>query len=244
MPNSLGPKIELVKLVLVVAAEGSVQEGLVEALRADGHGVITASDGFVASNLFQSFSHGQVGFPFDLIILTWIASKVEELAPCRVLRQQGNDVPILVLCIKGSEANRLVALEAGADDCLSEPFNPQELFARCRILLRRPRSSVSSKPAVLQFEDVIIYPQEHRVLVRGHEVKLSPMELRLLELFVSNPGQIWSIQQLFEQVWGENTTSGLKTVNVHIRHLREKIELRPGRPEYLITVGRLGYRFG
>lgn len=244
MLNSVVPEIEQVKLVLVVAAEGSVQEGFVEALRAEGYGVITASDASVAANLFQSFSYSQGGVPFDLIIFTWMGSNVEELELCRLLRHQGNDVPIVILSIKGSEADRILALNAGADDCLSEPFNPQELIARCRTLLRRHHSSFSPEPKILQFEDLRINLQEHRVLVRGHEVSLSPMEFRLLELFVRHPRQIWSRQKLFAKLWGDSVTSKQETVQVHVRSLREKIEVRPGRPQYLITVPRLGYRLG
>jgi len=244
MLNSLEPKIEQSKLVLVVSAEGPTSEVPIELLRTEGYGIITALDGFVASSLFQSFSHSKASFPFNLLILAWVAPRIEELELCRLLRQQGNDVPILMLSISRSELDRVLALEAGADDCLSVPFNPLELIVRCQILLRRPRSSVLSERAKLQFDDVCLYPEEHRVLVRGREVKLSPTEFRLLELFVRSPRRIWSREQLYEQVWGNERATGSKTVEVHIRWLREKIELRPARPRYIVTVPRLGYRLG
>lgn len=234
----------MVKQVLVVEAGDPVRETLVRGLRAEGHGSITASDHFVASSLFQRFSPSRGKFPFDLVILTWMVPKADGLEICRLLRQQENFVPTLVLSGEGSDSDRTLALDAGADDCLCEPFSIQELIARCRILLRRHHSSFPPEPTILQFEDVSINLEEYRVHVRGHEVNLTPTEFRLLELFVRNPRRIWTIRQLFEELWGDNSTSGPKTVIVHVRALREKIELRPGRPQYLVTVGRQGYRFG
>jgi two-component system phosphate regulon response regulator PhoB len=235
-----------VKQVLLVEAENPVREALVKALKAEGYGVITASDKDAASSLFQSLSLHQGKFPFDLLILTCVVPKAEELELCRLLRCQGNLVPIFTLMVKGSETDRISALEVGADDCLCEPFNIQELITRCRILSRRHQLSVSPEPTVLQFEDVSVYLQEHRVLVRGQEVRLSPREFRLLELFMRHPRKIWSTQQLFEQLWESDSTAtgGSKTVEVHVRWLRAKIELRPNRPKYIVTVPRVGYRFG
>lgn len=234
----------MVKQVLVVEADDPARETLVKGLRAEGHGIVTASDQFVASNLFQSFSVSQGKFPFDLVILTWIVPKADGLKLCRLLRHQAGSVPTLVLSVEGSESDRILALEAGADDCLCEPFNLQELIARCRILLRRQQLNFSPESTVLQFEDVSMHLEEHRVVVRGREVKLSPMEFRLLELFMRHPRQIWTRQQLLEHLWKADLVSGTKTVQVHVRLLREKIELRPSRPEYIVTVTKIGYRFG
>ncbi|HEY9601990.1 MAG TPA: response regulator transcription factor [Allocoleopsis sp.] len=230
--------------VLVVEAEAPIVERLVKALKAEGHGVITASDERVALTLLQSFAQTQEKFLFDLIILAGMLPDFSELELCRWLRHQGNGVPILVLSNKESEADRISALEAGADDCLSNLVSTQELIARCRALLRRQYFSVSPKPAVLQFEEISLYPQEHRVLVRGREVKLAFKEFRLLELFMNSPRRIWSKQELLEQVWETDVADNSKTLEVHIRWLREKLELRPNRPKYIITVPRVGYRLG
>lgn len=243
-PNALSPKITQVNQVLVVEAENLIREKLVKDLTTEGYEVITASDGHAASTLLQSLKLSQEKFPFDLIVLAWMLPKVDGLELCRWLRHQGNLVPVLVLSVNGSEADRISVLEAGADDCLPKPFITQELIARCRALLRRHHLDRLPEPMVLQFEEVSLYPQEHRVVVRGKQVNLSLKEFRLLELFMSQPGRAWSRQQLFEQVWGPNFTGGTKTLDVHIRWLREKLELRPGRPKYIITVPRIGYRFG
>lgn len=230
--------------VFVVEAEDPIRETLVKAMIAEGHGVIAASDGRAAATLLQSLELNQSKFPFNLIILAWMLPKVDGLELCRWLRHQGNFVPILVLSAKGSEANRISVLEAGADDYLPKPFGRQELIVHCQALLRRHHLDRLPKPMVLQFEELSLYPQEHRVLVRGKEVYLPPKEFRLLELFMSSPGRVWSRQQLFEQVWGADFAGIPKNVDVRIRWLRQKLELSPGQPKYIVTVPRVGYRFG
>ena len=145
---------------------------------------------------------------------------------------------------KGTETDRVLGLEVGADDYLTKPFSMRELVARCRALLRRQRLSYLPQPPVLQFGDITLYPQECRVIVRGEELNLSPKEYRLLELFMSYPRRVWSRDQLLDQVWGQDFIGDSKTVDVHIRWLREKIERDPSQPEYIITVRGFGYRFG
>lgn len=230
--------------VLVVEAEDEIRETLVKVMIAEGHGVIAASDGHATLTLLQSVELSQRKFPFDLIILAGMLPKVNGLELCRWLRHQGNTALILFLSTKGSEAERISALEAGADDCLPKPFSTQELIAHCQALLRRYHLGCSPEPMVLQFDKLSLYPQEHRVLVRGKEVYLSPKEFRLLELFMSYPGRVWSRQQLFEQLWEPDFAGIPKNVDVHIRRMREKLELQPSRPKYILTVPKIGYRFG
>jgi two-component system phosphate regulon response regulator PhoB len=137
----------------------------------------------------------------------------------------------------------VLGLEVGADDYLVKPFGMRELVARCRALLRR--SSPQTLPGrVLQHANLQLFPEECRVTRDGREVNLSPKEYRLLELFMQNPRRVWSRDKLLEQVWGYDYYGDSKTVDVHIRWLREKLEANPSAPEHLLTVRGFGYRFG
>ena len=190
----------------------------------------------------QELSHD--GFVPNLIILDLMLPEINGLDICRLLRYQGDITPILVISAKGSETDRVLGLEVGADDYLTKPFSMKELVARCRALLRRQGYSSDSQTPVQKYRDISLFPKECRVVVRGEEVNLSPKEFRLLELFMSYPRRVWSREQLIEQVWGCDFMGDAKTVDVHIRWLREKLELKPSQPEYLITVRGFGYRFG
>jgi two-component system phosphate regulon response regulator PhoB len=152
-------------------------------------------------------------------------------------------VPILMLTAKGSETDRVVGLEVGADDYLTKPFGMRELSARCRALLRRERR-VLPQQVILQYQDLWMNLDECRVMVRDAVTELSPKEFRLLELFMRNPRRVWTREQLLERAWGPDFMGDSKTVDVHIRWLREKLEVDPSRPEYLVTVRGFGYRFG
>ncbi|MBN3908851.1 MAG: response regulator transcription factor [Nostoc sp. NMS1] len=230
--------------ILVVEDEELIQEMLAVALEEEGYGVITARDGRSAVEYLKSFETNSGEVPFDLIILDLMLPQINGLDICRLLRHQGNPVPILMLSAKGSETDRVLGLEVGADDYLTKPFSMRELVARCRALLRRQRLSNLPQLPVLKFKDVSLNPQECRVLVRGQEVSLSPKEFRLLELFMSYARRVWSREQLLDQVWGPDFVGDSKTVDVHIRWLREKLEQDPSHPEYIVTVRGFGYRFG
>jgi two-component system phosphate regulon response regulator PhoB len=230
--------------ILVVEDEELIREMLVLSLEEEGYGVITASDGRAAVEYLKSFEPTSGDPLFDLVILDLMLPQINGLDICRLLRYQGNPVPILMLSAKGSETDRVLGLEVGADDYLTKPFSMRELVARCRALLRRQRLSNLPQLPILQYKDVTLYPQECRVLVRGQEVSLSPKEFRLLELFMSYARRVWSREQLLDQVWGPDFVGDSKTVDVHIRWLREKLEQDPSRPEYIVTVRGFGYRFG
>jgi two-component system phosphate regulon response regulator PhoB len=239
------PKVEIGQMsrVLVVEDENLIREMLVMALEAEGMKIATATDGRTALALLQSAEPTLGDFPFELVILDLMLPQINGLDICRFLRHQGNPVPILILSAKGSETDRVLGLEVGADDYLTKPFSMRELIARCRALLRRQRLGIPQVP-VIQFKDVSLYPQECRVTVRGEEVNLSPKEFRLLDLFITHPRRVWSREQLLDQVWGGDFVGDSKTVDVHIRWLREKLEKDPSHPEYLVTVRGFGYRFG
>jgi two-component system phosphate regulon response regulator PhoB len=157
-----------------------------------------------------------------------------------------------VVSARDTETDRVLGLEVGADDYLVKPFGMRELVARCRALLRRQRSQEqaqeqqrSARESVdLHHQELSLYPGECRATRAGAELRLSPKEYRLLELFMQNPRRVWSRDQLIEQVWGIDYIGDSKTVDVHIRWLREKIEDDPSTPTKLITVRGFGYRFG
>jgi len=232
--------------VLLVEDESIIRETVAISLTDEGYDVITAEDGRQALNLIRSATMRDDGtFSIDLIILDLMLPDVNGLDICRSLRQQNNLTPILILSARGSEMDVVVGLEVGADDYLIKPFGLRELIARCRVLLRRSRFSAQTlDQPVLEFDDVVLYLQEYRVTVRGEAVSLSPKEFMLLELFMSHPRRVFSRDQLLERIWGIESMSDPKTVDVHIRWLREKLEIDPSAPQYIITIRGFGYRFG
>jgi len=242
--SASSPELATSTRILVVEDEDLIREMLVLALEEEGYEVETAIDGRTAIDFLQLNEPTDKACPFDLLILDIMIPHVNGLDLCRLLRYQENPVPILILSAKASETDRVLGLEVGADDYLTKPFSMRELVARCRALLRRQRLNCLPQTPVLQWREIILNPQECRVSVRGEEVNLSPKEFKLLELFLSYPRRVWSREQLIEQVWGPDFLGDTKTVDVHMRWLREKLELDPSNPEYLVTVRGFGYRFG
>lgn len=232
--------------ILVVEDEASIRETVTLALREEGYQVLTAENGRQALDLIMTTSTLKDGLPrIDLIILDLMLPYVNGLDICRLLRQQGSTTPIMILSARGSEMDVVVGLEIGADDYLTKPFGLREFITRCRVLLRRSTYPESAQEQLtLQFQDIILYSQECKVTVRDQEVNLSPKEFMLLDLFLQNPRRVFSRDQLLEQVWGTESTSDPKTVDVHIRWLREKLELEPSAPQYIVTVRGFGYRLG
>jgi two-component system, OmpR family, phosphate regulon response regulator PhoB len=226
--------------ILVVEDEIIIRNTIALALRDEGYEVITAEDGYSALGTLEKRDR------VDLVILDIMLPYINGLDFCRTVRHAGNHVPILMLSAKGSEADRIVGLEVGADDYLTKPFGMRELVARCRALMRRRSGynrQTNSSP-VLKFGDLTMYLQECRVTVCDKEVSLSPKEFRLLELFMSHPRRVWSREQLLEKIWGTDFVGDSKTVDVHMRWLREKLETDPSDPKYLVTVRGFGYRLG
>jgi two-component system, OmpR family, phosphate regulon response regulator PhoB len=235
--------------VLVVEDEELIRDTIALSLAEEGYEVVIAEDGRKGLELVCKPPNREAAYgetvAFDLIILDLMLPYVNGLDLCRLIRHEGNSIPILMLSAKGSETDRVVGLEVGADDYLTKPFGMRELIARCRALMRRHRhAQFHTQDSVLRFHEIALYPQECRVTVRGEEINLSPKEFRILELFMSHPRRVWSREQLIERVWGPDFMGDSKTVDVHIRWLREKLELDPSRPEYLLTVRGFGYRFG
>jgi two-component system, OmpR family, phosphate regulon response regulator PhoB len=225
--------------VLVVDDEELIRDTVALALGDEGYTVVVAEDGRQALELARQSEC------VDLIVLDLMLPHINGLDLCRLLRREGNGVPILMLTAKSSETDRVVGLEVGADDYLAKPFGMRELIARCRAVLRRQsRQQTLDNSMILRCGDLWMHPQECRVMVNEAAVDLSPKEFRLLELFMRNPRRVWSREQLIERVWGPDFMGDTKTVDVHIRWLREKLEKDPSHPQYLVTVRGFGYRFG
>jgi two-component system, OmpR family, phosphate regulon response regulator PhoB len=251
--------------ILVVDDELLIAETIQLALGEEGYDVTVTHNGRDALSLLLQnntiddsssiVEHTSPAIPqnFDLVILDLMLPGINGLDICRIIRQKSVDVLILILSARSSETDRIVGLEVGADDYLVKPFGMRELVARSRALLRRQSKARPTNPeAHLEnlreqpfiFQELTLYPQECRFLVRNQEVMLSPKEFRLLEVFMRWPNRVWSRDQLLEQVWGDDFIGESKTVDVHIRWLREKMELDPSDPQYLITVRGFGYRLG
>lgn len=232
--------------VLVVEDDALIRDTVVFALQEQGYEVRFVDDGRLALDLFYQGleQHNSSIWLPDLVILDLMLPQVNGLDLCRFVRSQGSSIPILILSAKGTETDRVVGLEVGADDYLTKPFGMRELIARCRALLRRSQAEEEShENDSLSSGDIELFPQQCRVTRRGETVNLSPKEFKILELFMHNLNRVWSREQLIERVWGPDFMGDSKTVDVHIRWLREKLEADPSHPKHIQTVRGFGYRF-
>ncbi len=226
--------------LLIVEDDETIRETIREALGMEGFAVTACCNGREALRTLEEKS---AEAPFALMVLDLMLPGLGGLDLCRQLRSAGNHLPILVVSARDSETDRVLGLEVGADDYLVKPFGMRELVARCRALLRRSSSS-SLTGQVLRHANLRLYPEECRVTRDGADLSLSPKEYRLLHLFMQHPRRVWSRDKLLEHVWGYDYFGDSKTVDVHIRWLREKLEVNPSAPEHLLTVRGFGYRFG
>jgi two-component system, OmpR family, phosphate regulon response regulator PhoB len=226
--------------LLVVEDDETIRETIRDSLELEGFEVTACGNG---RDALQSIQRAPEGGGFALVVLDLMLPGLGGLDVCRQLRASQNQTPILVVSARDSETDRVLGLEVGADDYLIKPFGMRELVARCRALLRRTATPAASSK-VLEHDNLRLFQDECRVTRDGIEVNLSPKEYRLLELFMANPRRVWSRDKLLEQVWGVDYFGDSKTVDVHIRWLREKLERSPSAPEHLITVRGFGYRFG
>ena len=226
--------------LLVVEDDDSIRETVGEALKAEGYEVMTSSNGKEALSLLTDESRK----PVDLLVLDLMLPGLGGLDLCRELRRVSNNTPILVISARDGETDRVLGLEVGADDYLVKPFGLRELVARCRALLRRARQLPNTPAEIQQHRNLCLYMSECRVTRDGEDLNLSPKEYKILELFIQHPKRVWSRDQLLEKIWGLDFVGDTKTVDVHIRWLREKIEKNPSAPELIRTVRGFGYRFG
>lgn len=226
--------------LLVVEDDDSIRETVGEALRVEGYEVLTSADGAEALSLLT----GEPSQPVDLLVLDLMLPGLGGLDLCRELRRFNNNTPILVISARDSETDRVLGLEVGADDYLVKPFGLRELVARCRALLRRSQQAPSVVPEVYSHSNLCLYVNECRVTRDDKDLNLSPKEYKILELFLQHPKRVWSRDQLLEKIWGIDFVGDTKTVDVHIRWLREKVEEQPSSPQLIRTVRGFGYRFG
>lgn len=225
--------------ILLVDDEESIVESIEYALSQEGFDVVSAHNGQ------EALQKVQLEKP-NLIVLDLMLPELSGLEVCRILRRERNETPIIMLTAKGEEIDRVIGLEVGADDYLVKPFSLRELIARIRALLRRSKISETddNQPQMHQYDDLEMNLTEHKVIVRNTQVELSPKEFKILAMLMSAPNKVFSREELLEQVWGLDFYGDTKTVDVHIRWLREKIEKDPSNPQYVQTVRGFGYRLG
>ena len=223
--------------ILLVDDEQAVQTLLTYPLRKEGYEVVGAVDGQEALDRFSEQR-------FDLVVLDVMLPKLDGIEVCRRLRTR-SQVPIIMLTAKGDEADKVVGLEIGADDYITKPFSVREFRSRVKAALRR--GSMGGRGAAAQAPisagEMEIDFERRATQVRGEPVQLTYVEFEILAALASAPGRVFNREMLLEHVWGDSTYRDPRTVDVHIRHLREKVEVDPKRPEYLFTVRGVGYRF-
>ncbi|MGH3053150.1 MAG: response regulator [Gaiellaceae bacterium] len=222
--------------ILLVEDEESVQKLLAFPLERDGFQVLQARDGEEAIELFQRHD-------VDLVVLDLMLPKVDGLEVCRRLRT-GSAVPIIMLTARDDELDKVLGLELGADDYITKPFSIREFRSRVRALLRRAQLGPTVGSAnLIEVDGVRIDLSRRAVSVRGEPVQLTYLEFELLRTLAAQPGTVHTRQMLLETLWGGAAYRDPRTIDVHVRHLREKIERDPSDPEYLFTVRGVGYRF-
>jgi two-component system response regulator RegX3 len=223
--------------VLVVEDEESFVEALVVGLKREGFLVTVARDGVEAIEKFDKVRP-------DLILLdVWLPRK-SGIDVCREIRSRSR-VPIIMVTAKSSEIDTVVGLEVGADDYVTKPYRLRELVARMRAVLRRSPSAITDdEPGeVMEVEGLSLDPERHEVYLRGTKVAMPLKEFELLELLMSNAGRVLTRETLIDRVWGPHYVGDTKTLDVHVKRLRSKIEDDPSRPSRITTVRGLGYKF-
>lgn len=223
--------------VLIVEDEEILLENLESSLRDDGYEVITAADGETAMSLIRAS-------PPDLLVLDIMLPRLDGLSICRMLRKDSSlaHLPIIMLTARGTEVDRIVGLESGADDYIVKPFSLGEFLARVRAVLRRaPGHQLPQEKLVAR--DLSLDLKGHKLFRGEDEVHLSNREFMLLAELMRNSGAVLTRDLLLNRIWGEDNFVEKRTVDVHIRWLREKIEVDPSRPTRIVTVRGVGYRF-
>ena len=223
--------------ILLVDDEESIQKLLTYPLEREGYRVVQARDGEEALERF-------VEAPVDLVVLDLMLPKLGGLEVCRRMRRVESAVPIIMLTARGDEVDKVVGLEIGADDYITKPFSIREFMSRVRALLRRAQlPAAAARTGVIEGDGLRIDTAKRTVDVRGEPVDLTYLEFELLRTLAASPGRVFSRATLLQDLWGGAEYRDPRTIDVHVRHLREKIERDPGDPEFIFTVRGAGYRF-
>jgi two-component system response regulator RegX3 len=220
--------------VLVIEDEESYLEALSYMLSKEGFEVVEARDG--ATGIDEFDRHGA-----DIVLLDLMMPGLPGTEVCRQLRLRGA-VPVIMLTARDSEVDKVVGLELGADDYVTKPFSQRELVARIRAVLRRGNDT-ELVPDIVEVAGVRMDVERHEVSVNGDRIKLALKEFELLEMLLRNAGRVMTRGQLIDRIWGADYVGDTKTLDVHIKRLRTKIEPDPANPRYLVTVRGLGYKF-
>ncbi len=221
--------------VLVVEDEESFIEALTVGLSREGFRVQVARDGELALAMFDAVRP-------DVVLLDVMLPKISGVDVCRELRRRSR-VPIIMVTAKGSEIDTVVGLEVGADDYVTKPYRIRELVARMRAVMRRSADRAEDLGTdALQVDDIALDPERHEVRIRGEQVQLPLKEFELLHVLLANAGRVITREQLIDRVWGSDYVGDTKTLDVHVKRLRGKVELDPAHPERIVTIRGLGYK--
>jgi two-component system response regulator RegX3 len=223
--------------VLVVEDEASFVEALQIGLSREGFRVEVACDGLEALERFNQVKP-------DIVLLDVMLPRVSGLDVCRQIRAQSS-VPIIMVTAKSGEIDTVVGLEVGADDYVTKPYRLRELVARMRAVMRRPRLDHAGElgPAAITVGDVSLDPEEHTVTIAGEQVALPLKEFELLHVLLANAGRVLPRDTLIDRVWGSDYVGDTKTLDVHVKRLRSKVEPDPSNPTHIVTIRGLGYKY-
>lgn len=223
--------------ILVVDDEKLLVKGIKYNLEQDGYEVVTAFDGEEAVRLAHDES-------IDLILLDLMLPKIDGLTVCRTVRAF-SDVPIIMLTAKSEDIDKILGLEYGADDYITKPFNIREVSSRIKAILRRvkPADNRVRNKDLLVSGDIMLDYNFRRITIKDKVIELTGKEFDLLELFIKNPGKVYTRENLLDIAWGFDYPGDVRTVDVHIRRLREKIEQNPAEPDYIKTKWGVGYYY-
>ncbi len=222
--------------ILVVDDEKLIVKGIKFSLEQEGWEVDAAYDGEEALNYVKSNK-------YDVMILDVMLPKYDGLQVCQLVREFSS-IPIIMLTAKGEDMDKIMGLEYGADDYVTKPFNILELKARIKAILRRSNhSEKETNKKIIEMGELRLEVSSRRLFIKNQEINLTAKEFDMLELFATHPGKVYSRDQLLDTIWGREYPGDVRTVDVHVRRLREKIEPNPGQPEYIYTKWGVGYYF-